>query len=280
MIQLLADAGGTKSEWLLLKGEQVLQRFATQGIHPVLQSPEEINHIISSEVLPQLHLSPQAPIAEVFFYGAGCRPDLCHIVEKAIASVFPHCAIVVNTDMLGAARCLSKGEAAIVSILGTGSNSCLFDGHHIVDSISPLGFILGDEGSGASLGKRLVGDVVKQQMSKSLANLFFDETQLTVSSIIQSVYREPQPNRFLAQLTHFLYRHRNHPEINALITTEFENFFRRNIEPYNSPQLPMHFVGSIAWYFADELRDVAVRLGYRIERIHQKPFDALVHDGE
>lgn len=276
MLKLLADSGSTKTDWLVIDQQACKHRLTTQGINPVLLNAENICDIIQQELLPILENTQCCMPYEITFYGAGCRGNNCKVVENALQKFWPSAHITVDSDLLGAARCTCNAQEAIVCILGTGSNSCHYDGEKIINNVPPLGFILGDEGSGASLGKRLVGDVIKQQLPEEIVRSFFNTYPLTTDDIIQKVYRTPLPNRFLAAFTHFLHQHRHRNEIRQLIQEEFQRFFTRNIAVYQRKDLPIHFVGSIAWHFSTELQATAQALGYRIGKIHKTPFDALL----
>lgn len=182
--------------------------------------------------------------------------------------------------MLGAARGLCGRQPGIVCILGTGSNSCYYSGREIIANVSPLGYILGDEGSGAYIGKRLVGDILKKQLPEDICNLFFEETHETQATIIQKVYREPLPNRFLASLSPFCARHRENTAIHALILDCFKQFFKRNIDAYkalvpNGEHDKVHFIGSIAHYYRNELAEAASVCGYKVGNILQAPLEGL-----
>ena len=268
--KLTADSGSTKTDWLLSDEKGNVQRFSTQGINPVMLTEEKIIAILKSELFSNIG---DRQIGTIEFYGAGCRGAHCDVVSYALQNVFAPKSIVVESDMLGAARALCGSEEGIICILGTGSNSCLYDGNSIIQNVSPLGFILGDEGSGAVLGKRLMGDLFKQQLPTSVAQDFFEEYKLSIDDIIQKVYREPMPNRFLASFAPFLHKHRKCDEIHALIADEFTRFFLRNVANYKRKDLPVHFVGSIAHYFHEELLEVANSNGFEIGKIKKAPLD-------
>ena len=268
--QLLADSGSTKTDWLVLRGSDRVQRFSTQGINPYMLDTEEMVQILRTELLPHLEATS---FSAVEFYGAGCRGEQCERVRAALLSVLVADQVLVASDMLGAARALCGKETGIVCILGTGSNSCLYDGREIIENVSPLGFILGDEGSGAVLGRRLLGDVLKKQLPESIIQSFFEDYPITTDEIIRRVYRETFPNRFLAGFCPFLSRHRFEAAIHALLVEEFSRFFTRNVANYGKKDLPVHFVGSVAYYFREELEQAAVRTGFRLGNIQKAPWD-------
>ncbi len=272
-MKLIADSGATKTDWCYGSADQH-QIIQTQGINPFHQSAETISLILSEELIPQL--ACRTLITHIFFYGAGCTPEKAKIVRTALQTFFPQATICVESDLLGAARSLCGREQGIACILGTGSNSCEYDGEKITSNISPLGYILGDEGSGAVLGKRLVGDCLKHQLPEHICQAFLKETKYTPAEIIDKVYRQPQANRFLASLTPFLSRHREEPEIHALLVSCFNDFFLRNVMLYNYSYFPVHFTGSIAWYFQEEVKEAAENLNIRTGKFIKCPIHGLI----
>lgn len=266
---LIADSGSTKTDWCM--GDNPI--IHTSGINPFHQSAEQIQQILTKELGSQL--SPDATISAIYFYGAGCTPEKKPILERALQALYPQAYVEVQSDLLGAARALCGKESGIACILGTGSNSCYYDGTHIVSNVSPLGYILGDEGSGAVLGKRLVGDCLKKQLPPSLCEAFLQTFQLTPAEIIEKVYRQPQANRFLASLTPFLSTHREIPEIHRLLISCFTDFFQRNILQYPYSNNLTHFVGSIAWYFQEEVKEAAQLSGIQTGKFIQSPIEEL-----
>lgn len=271
---LLADSGSTKTDWCLVDhGRSVLQVF-TKGINPFFQSAEEIGLEIEKGLMPQLE---KKVIEAVYFYGAGCAfPEKNRIVSTALAEHID-APIEIGSDLLAAARALCGREAGIACIMGTGSNSCFYDGNGIVDNVSPLGFILGDEGSGAVLGKLLVGDCLKNQLSPKLQVKFFKQFGMTRGEILDNVYKQPFPNRFLASFSPFLIQHIREPEIHALVLNSFRAFFKRNVMQYDYRTYKVHFIGSIAYFYQEILHEVAAELGIQVGTIIQSPMKGLVN---
>lgn len=270
MKRLIADSGSTKTSWCLMDGG-AKRYFTTQGINPFQQTEEQMTDVLRNEVMPLTQ-----GIDELFFYGAGCTKEKSVIVRQVFQQLLgKECSLSVESDLLGAARALCQREAGVVGILGTGSNSGLYDGVKIVRNVSPLGFILGDEGSGAYIGKRLVGNCLKHQFSDELCQLFLEETDSTPADIIQRVYREHFPNRYLASLSEFCARHLDQQEIHGLLVDCFREFFVRNVALYQQPKLPVHFVGSIAWHYREILEETARACGYQTGQILQAPIEGL-----
>ena len=267
---LIADSGSTKTDWILTTAENSILEVETMGINPVRDSQDAIFDIISNSLVPQI--PKEYHIRQIHFYGAGCIAPYKNNVEDILARTFPTAReINVESDLLGAARALCRNHAGIACILGTGSNSCLYNGKEIISNTSPLGYILGDEGSGAFLGKTLVGNVLKKIFRPQLQELFLNRFQLTAPIIINKVYREPMPNRFLASLVPFLSEHREDTEIHHMLIWAFRQFFTRNVIAYGHPEMEINMVGSIAFYFEKEITEAAAKEGLKIGKILQKP---------
>lgn len=274
---LVADAGSTKSTWCLATLQGKTQLFQTAGINPVTQDETTISDIITKELVPQLaeHINIEDIRLNIHYYGAGCIPTLCEKMQVLLTSIFPNSTATVGSDLLGAARAVCGHEPGIVCILGTGANSCYYDGMDITLHTSPLGYILGDEGSGAYLGKRLVSDLFKGLLSEEIYQEFIKKYDLTEAELIRKVYREPGANFYLASFTPFLAEHRRHNEIHQLIISCFNDFFNRNINGYGAQSRTVNFVGSIALHFRDELAEVAKAHDYAIGRIVQSPIELM-----
>ena len=273
-MMLIADSGSTKTDWCVILDNTPIKRIGTKGLNPFFQSEEEIQQELTHSLLPQL---PEGTLDSVYFYGAGCTPEKAPTLRRAIADSLPVVGnIKAYSDMLAAARGLCGREAGITCILGTGSNSCFYDGKEIVNHISPLGFILGDEGSGAVLGKLLVGDILKNQLSPAIKEVFLKQFDLTVPEIIDRVYRQPFPNRFLASLSPFIAQHLEEPGIRQLVLGSFIAFLRRNVMQYDYTQYPAHFIGSVAHCYKEILQEAAQETGIRIGKILQSPMEGLI----
>lgn len=274
-MRLIADSGSTKTDWCLTHKGEIVRRISTQGINPFHQSEQEITDTIRS-MADQLE-SPSS-IHQIDFYGAGCGlPDKIAIVTRSLESIFPDCThINVSSDLLGAAIATCGNRAGIACILGTGSNSCQFDGSHIVKNTPSLGYILGDEGSGATLGRALVSDCLKGQLPPHICQAFRDEYGLDQATILERVYRQPLANRFLASLTPFLHKHRTDPSVHTWLVGQFKLFFERNIIHSYDTDLPIHFIGSIAYYFREELTEAATNYELRIGDIYRTPMEGMI----
>ena len=273
---LIADSGSTKTDWCVVENGVLVQQIFTKGTNPFFQSEEEISNEIATALLPELKTDE---FDAVYFYGAGCGfPDKIEIVHRAISKQLKVKGNVeVATDMLAAARGLCGREAGIACIMGTGSNSCYYDGENIVANVSPLGFILGDEGSGACLGKLMVGDLLKNQMTPELKEKFLKQFDLTPADIIDRVYRKPFPNRFLASLSPFLAQNINEPCVHELVLNSFKAFFKRNIMQYENYQnLKVNLIGSVAFYYKEVLAEATEAMGIQLGTIIQSPMEGLI----
>lgn len=272
---LIADSGSTKTDWCVVEQGQLVRQIGTKGTNPFFQSEEEISNEIVTALLPQLENNA---FEAVYFYGAGCAfPDKIESVHRVLST---HLRVVngieVSSDMLAAARGLCGHQPGIACIMGTGSNSCFYDGKEIQSNVSPLGFILGDEGSGAVLGKLLIGDLLKNQLPAALKEKFLTQFDLTPADIINRVYRQPFPNRFLASLSPFLVQNLHEPGIHALVLDSFKAFLRRNVMQYDYQHHPVHFIGSVAFYYQEILRKAANEVGIQVGTILKSPMEGLI----
>ncbi len=267
---LLADSGSSKTHWCWL-GDTSGSLY-TQGINPYYISEKEL-----SILLHKAFDNESLPVSEVYFFGAGCNAEEKNqSIKNAIQQLWPHVKVEVYSDLMASCVATSGGQPAICCILGTGSNSCLFDGEKIVDNVSPLGFILGDEGSGAYLGKQLINYLYKDCTNENLKADFENTYHLSVTDIIKRTYNDSYPNRFLAGFTPFLLKHRNSIEVKEMIHEGFMAFVNKNLLGYKNVQnLPIHFTGSVAHYFKEELGEVIKKSGLHIGNIVQYPMDGL-----
>ena len=276
MAILIADSGSTKTDWICLTdGDESKQiEVQTVGLNPFHVSDNEIRGVLAHDVLAQLG---DAKVDAVYFYGSGVRPEVEGRVEGLLRESFPDAKTVeAHSDLLGACRALCGDKAGIVCILGTGANSCIYDGKFIIHNTPALGYILGDEGSGAVLGKHLLHDLYTGVLPHNLRITFEREMGLELSEIINKVYREPQPNRFLASLSEFIHRHLNEEGIRQMVYNSFSDFINYHISRYGRRDLPLSFVGSIAFYYQEQLQLIVQMLGYQVGTILKSPLEGLV----
>ena len=291
---LIADSGSTKTDWMLLhskvlrKGE-IIATFHTQGITPIHQTPDVIRHILGQELMSQLSTFPRAQLIDsgelegsllskvkVYFYGSGCTPAHVPMMTQMLGEVFSPQQVEVHSDLMAAARALCQREAGIACILGTGANSCLYDGKDIVQNTPALGYILGDEGGGAVLGRMFMNAIFKNPQYADIRDEYLKKEKLTQADIINKVYREPLANRFLATTSLFISERMDNPLLKQLVVDNFRQFFRCNIVPYQHPELPVHFVGSMASSYPEALKEAAKKEKFRVGTIVQSPIEGLV----
>ena len=271
---LLADGGSTKVDWCLVDKSQLVKQIFTKGANPFFRSREDISEEIKTELLPQLE---DYAIDKVYFYGAGCAfPEKNEVIRAAIADNITASTIEVGSDLLAAARSLCGRSKGIACIIGTGSNSCFYDGQKITENVSPLGYILGDEGSGAVLGRLFLGACLKNQLTVGLKEKFLNLFNLTPAIILEKVYKEPIPNRFLASLSPFLKENIEDKTIYALVYNAFNDFFVKNVMQYDYQNNEVHLTGSLSYYYQDVLRRVGADLGLKIGTIVQSPMVGLI----
>ncbi|MDR0973280.1 MAG: ATPase [Prevotellaceae bacterium] len=271
---LIADSGSTKTDWCVVEDGKLLRQVYTKGMNPFFQSKEEMGELIRHSLLNRMD---SKQFDEVHFYGAGCIPEKIPILQDVLNTCLEVSGTVeVASDMLGAARGLCGREAGIVCILGTGSNSCFYDGEKIAANVSPLGFILGDEGSGAVLGKIMVANILKNQTSARLKEKFLTQYNLTQAEIIERVYRGSFPNRFLASTSLFVAQNIEEPEMHDLAFNAFKSFFERNVKQYDYQHHQANLMGSIAFYYKAVIREAAAHCGIEVGAIVQSPMSGLI----
>ncbi len=273
-IKLIADSGSTKAEWCLIDGKKK-KHFLTQGLSPYFFSGEQIQAIIQNELKVKMKLVEPD---EIFFYGTGCSsPDNAKLVKKAIQKNFTGAKISVDHDLMGAAKALCGSEKGIACILGTGSNSCYYNGKKIVKNSPGLGYVLGDEGSGAYLGKKVVQYFLYNTFDADLMDRFVAKFNTNSYEILQAVYKKPLPNRYLASFAIFLAENRGHYMVENIIEDGFNDFFFNHVYKYReSWTLPVNFIGSVAFGFKDVLKEMCTSYELQLGKVLQKPMDGLV----
>lgn len=273
---LIADSGSTKTAWCLISGNQRVKDITTKGINPFYQTEEEIEAELKNTLCQEI--GGENKINSVYFYGAGCADSqINNKLAKTLQQVLKSDKAEVSSDMLGAARGIFKHQKGIACIMGTGSNSAYYDGNEIVKSIPAGGFIIGDEGSGAVLGKTLIADYIKNQMPENILAEFKKFYNGTYLDVVNHVYKQPFPNRWLANFTKFMYEKREDDYIHNMIVNSFTLFFNRNIKQFDSwKDMEVGFVGSIAYYFEKELKEAAQKCEITVSGIYQNPIEGLI----
>lgn len=271
---LIADSGSTKTEWKIIENGKAGDSFFSTGINPFFLSEDEIYKLLRAEI-PAIE---GKEFSGIYFYGTGCNSVAKeNVVKNAIERFVKGESIFVGSDLVAAARSLCLNEPGIACIMGTGSNSCYYDGKKIVSNVSPLGYILGDEGGGAVLGRKLVSAVLKKQVPQTVTEKFFTTYNITAAEILENVYMRPFPNRFLGQFARFISDNINIPELQKIVVSSFEEFITRNILQYpQSKSLPVHFTGSIAWHFRSFLEDCLKRYNLTPGHFSLTPMENLI----
>ena len=279
---IIADGGSTKVDWLFRSADRKETfRVRTEGVNGIVSPETHIRNIFSDlkQRIEEISGSPLSfEINSLHYYGAGCISEKVNEnIKKIFREVFPEVReMEVASDMVGAARALFKEDKGIACILGTGSNSCLYSGKEILGNVPPLGFILGDEGSGASIGKTFLRDVFKGVAPDKLASTFKEEYKLDVPTLLRKVYKEPSPNAFLASVLPFLKTHVEEQYVRDIISGEFEKFIYFNVSRYpDSHDYPLGFIGSVAVNFKDILTSVVEKFDYEIRTILSDPLEGM-----
>jgi glucosamine kinase len=271
---LIADSGATKCEWCLLDGNKK-QMVITQGLSPYFLNTQQIEAILRNELLPAL----SKPLVDtVYFYGTGClRPENAKIVQKAIKAVFKDAAVDVSHDMTGAAKALCGNEKGIASNLGTGSFCCFYNGKKIVKDSPGIGYVLGDEGSGAYLGKKVIQYYLYKTFDEDLRYKFDQKYNVMAAEILENVYKKPWPNRYLASYALFLSENRGHYMIENIIEDGLNDFFYYHLCKYaESWKLPIHFVGGVSFAFRDVIQELCIGYEFTLGKIIRNPMEGLI----
>lgn len=271
---LIADSGSTKTTWCLISSGNKAEFFHTGGINPYFRKTENIVEELRSDLVPKI----TGQVTNIHFYGAGIVNDeVGKVVKEALTILFSEASSEVQSDLLAAARSTLQTEKGIACIMGTGSNSCLYDGKKIVEHVPPLGFILGDEAGGAVLGKKLLADYLKGMIPMDLADRFQQKYTYQYTEYLQKVYKEERPNKFLASLVPFIHENIQTNYCSKLVETAFKEFLIRNVFQYSEYENhPICFVGSVAYYFADNLRNIMSSEGLDPGVILKEPMEGLI----
>ncbi len=273
-VKLIADSGATKAEWCLLQGKKKRTIF-TQGISPYFFDTAQITGILEKELLPSLK---GIKVDEVYYYGTGCiNPNNNRIVKRSVQNVFKDLAVVeVTHDVMAAARALYGNDKGVACILGTGSSSCYYNGKRIVVNKPGLGYVLGDEGSGAYLGKKVLQYYLYNTFDEELTGRFNAKYKTSNIEILENVYKKPLANRYLASFTPFLSENRGHYMIENIIEDALNDFFFHHICKFReSWTLPVSFVGGVSYYFQDVLIELCRSYEFAIGRILKNPMEGL-----
>lgn len=270
---LIADSGASKTDWRMLDQNGSIEQAQSIGYNPYYQPIEQFDKEVREVLVPQI----KHPVTKIFYYGTGCSSDKNRkMIRTALERYFTDAHIEVWHDLLAAARALCGEDQGIACILGTGANSCYYDGVRIVENVTSLGYVLGDEGSGAWMGKKIVADYLRKDLPEKLWDHFKKRFPMDRDEILSRVYSQEMPSRFLGSFSHFIFQHLKEPYCYKLVYDGFSEFMEKNVmryERYN--ELKVHFVGSVAFYFSDILRQVANDKGITLKNILESPIAGL-----
>lgn len=273
---LIADSGSTKTDWVLLKNNQIVIQFQTIGFNPYFQSSEDIFSELSATLIPVIkeHLSS---ISQISFYGAGCStPDKTQVVKQGLYLAFGNITCDVNHDLLASARALCGKEKGIACILGTGSNSCLYDGTSVIENVPSVGFMFGDHGSGAHIGKTFTQLYFDNKLPIHLKTAF-ENAGYNREVILEHVYKKAMPSRYLAGMVKLLSNYSSDRYVKDLVKQCFSDFFDHQVSKYtNAKNLPVNSVGSIGYYFKELLLETSEEKGFKMGNIIKSPIDGLI----
>jgi len=271
---LIADSGSTKTDWRLVGENGEVSQFETIGFNPYfITSASVLNELTSSKLT-----SINKDVKQVFFYGAGCSTEQnCKVISNPLSTFFSTAKVEVEHDMLAAARSTCGKERGMVGILGTGSNSCLYNGIDVIENVSALGYLLGDNGSGADIGKTFIKAFLGKELPQEVEEDFNKQYKLSTPDILDAVYKQALPNRFLAGFSLFVFNHLNNPTIYKMVENRFELFFKKNICKYSDYQSNiLHLVGSIAFVYKNILEETAEKYNVKIGKVIKQPIEELV----
>lgn len=276
MYQLIADSGSTKTDWVLLAGSQLVARVKTIGFSPYYQTADQISHELVSELKPRISEYLEG-IGQVHYYGTGCStPENCKLIEDCINQSLHVKNIRVNHDLLAAARALCKNEWGIASILGTGSNSCLYNGTDIIENVPSAGYLWGDYGGGSQIGKFFIREYFEGGLPTDL-KFAFEQAGYTKEAILNNVYKKSAPSKYLASVSGFASKHISHPVVIKVLTECFDSFFVQQVNKYtDSKKYKVHTVGSVGYYYKNFIASVAQKHGYQMGTVIQSPIEGLV----
>jgi len=272
---LIADAGATKIQWVVLSEGKAAQPVETAGFNPYTMEPGILLDAVEKDLVPFIN---PGYITDVFFYGAGCSTQFkCNIVEDVLKEVFEKADLEIYHDLLGAARALFGRNEGIACILGTGSNSCLYDGKNIIENVTSLGYFFGDEGSGAYLGKLFLTEYLRGRMPEKIRLAFDKRYGYSVENILDSVYNKPYPNRFLSSFAEYIGSFKDDEFVKGLVKKNFLDFFREQVTQYTGyKDQPIGVIGSVGFHFRDIFLETAAGHKLKVNKIIQSPIEGLI----
>ncbi|MCK4288957.1 MAG: ATPase [Bacteroidales bacterium] len=272
---LIIDSGSSKADWVLIKDRLKFKQIQTEGFNPYYFDFNELKKILKKHITP--NINPET-VDEIYFYGAGCSTEnKRNIINNVLSNVFTNTKININHDLLGAARALFGRSEGIACILGTGSNSCYYDGNKIVENVPSLGYLFGDEGSGTYMGKIFLTNYLKNKIPENLKLKFDKKFKLSLEQILDNVYNYSKPNRFISSFSKFLSENISEPFVKNLVRDSFMEFFSEQVCKYSKySQVPVSFIGTVAFIYENILREAAQEIGISIQSIEKNPVNGLI----
>lgn len=272
---LIADSGSTKTDWALISKKETLIRFETKGMNPYFLNEKQIEHLLIEEALPHIKKNLSL-IQAVYFYGAGCSKKENNLnLKHALRTIFQLEEVHIWHDILGAARATCQREKGLVGILGTGSNACVYGGLSIIETAPSYGYLFGDYGSGAHIGKQFIQSYCDKTLPKDL-KIEFEKAGYNDEKILEGVYKTAMPSRFLASLFPFALKHKSHPFIQELIHHSLKQYFEIQLLPIVKEKHDLHFVGSVAFILKEELNTMAQHYAFNLKTILKNPLNGLI----
>lgn len=276
-MKLICDSGSTRASWRGISADGKVYAWQSEGLHPFFQTEEQIGQVVRNQLLSSSGFPDPQVISEIHFYGAGCaNEDRAKPIFQALSNIFSHADIRIASDLLGACRGMLHHEQGAAVILGTGCNSALYNGKTITDNRPSLGYVLGDEGSGAWIGKELLNAFFYDEMPKDLAQAFLKEENCAKEFVLEHVYQKPLANRFLAGYAKFAGRHKDHPFVHRLVVSGFSSFCTKHLLFYSAKNLTVSAVGSIAYHFSEYWKEALLQSGLTPGNTSESPIEGLV----
>lgn len=276
MYVIIADSGSTKTDWVLLEGSKVIKEIKTIGFNPYFQTRDQISLEILNHLKPHMH-DYLHEVTEIHYYGTGCSTaENCKLIEESITLTLDVPKVNVSHDLLAAARALCKRDWGIASILGTGSNSCLYNGEEILENVPSTGYLWSDYGGGSQIGKFFIRDYFEENLPLEISEAF-EKAGYNREVILNNVYKKSVPGKYLATVSHFVSQYHEHPAVNKILVECFDSFFIQQISKYtDSKKHVVHTVGSIGFHYKDLIKEIAEKHGYKIGNVIQSPMEGLI----
>ncbi|MFK5857391.1 MAG: ATPase [Bacteroidota bacterium] len=271
---LIADSGSTKTSWILTDGLEIIKQITTIGYNPYYHNNDSLLSSMNDDLLPVID---GIDIEKIFFYGSGCSSNInCTMVKSALWQLFPNALVEVNHDLTGAAVALLNNNEGIACILGTGSNSCHWDGKQIIQNVPSVGYILGDEGSGTYIGMKILKGILEKTAPSEIIKSYYHENNTSFEEVLTTIYNKPKPNNFISAVSIFAQNNISNSWVRETVKQSFTDFVENQIKQYSNYQnLESSFTGSIAYHFKDILTETCHESGIKLGTIIKDPIKNL-----